>query len=271
VSLSDAAHVAEQYRDASRFDARVRIYQLYDTSAQSWLTWLFERLALAPGERVLELGCGTGNLWRENAARVPALGALVLTDLSPAMLEQARARLAELRPKPELRVEDVQALSLPEAGFDVAIASHMLYHVPDRPRALGEIRRVLKPGGRLLAATNHWTHLIELRELLARFGIASAMSLRLRDPDELDLEAAAEEIARAGLDVVRVERRASALEVRAVGPLLDYVRSMIDGPAPSDDALAPLARHVARQIELMGSLRIGTAAGVVEALRSRAS
>jgi SAM-dependent methyltransferase len=270
LSLSDAAHVAEQYRDGSRLDARARIYELYDTSPETWMSWLFARLALAPGERVLDLGCGTGNLWRENAARIPALGALVLTDLSPGMIAEARARLAGLAPQPELRVEDVRSLSFPDASFDVAIASHVLYHVPDRPRALREVRRVLRPGGRFFAATNHWTHLIELRELLARFGVESAMSFRLRTADELDLEAAAEEIA-AALEVVSVRRRTSALEVRAAGPFLDYVRSMIDGPPPPQAALEPLARHVARQIELMGSLHVGVAAGVVEAIRPRAS
>lgn len=268
MSLSDAAHVAEQYEDASRFDARVRIYELYDASAERWLSWLYTRLRLAPGERVLELGCGTANLWRENAARVPALGALVLTDLSPGMLDQARARLAGLAGlAPELRVADAQSLALPDASFDVVIANHMLYHVPDRSRALAEVRRVLRPGGRFLVGTNDWTHLLELRELLTRFGVESRMIPTLRDPALFDLETATEEIAQAGLEVVRVERRTSALEIRAVEPLLDYVRSMIDGPTPSGDVLAPLARHVARQIELMGSLHVGIAAGLVEARR----
>jgi SAM-dependent methyltransferase len=140
--------------------------------------------------------------------------------------------------------------------------------VPDRARAYAEVSRVLRPGGRFVATTNAWTHLIELRELLGRFGVASAMSARLRHPDELDLESAAEEIAQAGFALTRVARRTSALEVRAVEPLLDYVRSMIDGPTPSGDALLPLARHVARQIELQGAFHVGIAAGMIEAVRT---
>jgi SAM-dependent methyltransferase len=166
---------------------------------------------------------------------------------------------------PEYRVADARALPFPDASFDAVLACHMLYHVPDRARAYAEVKRVLRPGGRFVAATNVWTHLIELRELLTRFGVASAMSARLRDPDELDLEAAAEELAQAGFALARAERRTSALEIRAVEPLLDYVRSMIDGPAPTPEALAPLATHVARQIALLGSLHVGIAAGVIEA------
>ena len=242
----------------------MQIYALYDTSAESWMRWLFDRLALRGGERVLELGCGTGNVWRENADRMPANVALVLTDLSPGMLDQTRARLAGLPIAPELHEADAQELPFADESFDLVIANHMLYHVPDRARALGEVRRVLRRGGRFVAGTNHWTHLIELRELLSRFGLERLLLPPRRGPDEFDLETAAEEIASV-LDVVGVERRRSALEIRAVEPLIAYVRSMAAAASVPDAALEPLARHVARQIELMGALHVGTSAGVVRA------
>ena len=264
MKLADPAYVAEQYQDSARFDARVRIYELYDASPEPWMRWLFERLALSEGERVLELGCGTGNVWRENAERVPKGVALTLTDLSPGMLGEARARLTGLPLSLEQCVADAQALPFAEASFDVVIANHMLYHVPDRVRALGEVRRVLRRGGRFVAGTNHWTHLLELRELLTRFGLAGLLLAPLRDPSEFDLETAAEEIS-AVLEVVGVERRRSALEIRAVEPLIAYVRSMGDAARVPDAALGPLARHVARQIELAGALHVGTEAGLVQA------
>ena len=264
MKLADPAHVAEQYRDSARFDARVRIYELYDTSRESWLRWLFAQLRLAPGERVLELGCGTGNLWRENAQRVPERASLVLSDLSPGMLEQARTRLAGLPLEFELVEADAQYLPFDDASFDVVIASHMLYHVPDRARALGEVRRVLRRGGRLIAGTNHWTHLLELRELLTRFGVASALLPPVRDNSLFDLETAADEIS-AVLEIVGVERRGSELEIRAVEPLIAYVCSMADATSADDAALAAFRRHVERQIALMGSIHVGVAAGVVQA------
>ncbi len=264
MKLADPAYVADQYRDSTRFDARVQIYTLYDSSPEPWLRWLFERLALREGERVLELGCGTANVWRENAARVPAGVSLVLTDLSPGMLDEARARLAGLPLAPELREADAQALPFGDESFDLVVANHMFYHVPDRARALAEIRRVLRSGGRAVVGTNHWTHLLELRELLARFELEGLLLAPLRDRSEFDLETAAEEIS-AELEVVGVERRRSALEIRAVEPLIAYVRSMADRTRVPDAALEPLARHVARQIELMGALHIGIAAGVVKA------
>ncbi len=266
MKLADPEHVADQYRDSGKFDARVRIYELYDTNPESWIRWLFERLALAPGERVLEVGCGTANLWRENAERVPRDFALVLSDQSPGMLGEARARLAETKLVPDFREADAQALPFGDQSFDLVIANHMLYHVPDRARALAEFARVLRRGGRLVVGTFPWTHLLELRELLQRFGLVGLMLAPLRDPDEFDLETAAEEIARV-LDVVGVERRRSALAIRTVEPLLAYVRSMgASAPLP-EAALDALARHAARQLELTGALHVGIEAGVVKAIR----
>jgi ubiquinone/menaquinone biosynthesis C-methylase UbiE len=264
VKLALPAHVAEQYRDSARFDARVRIYELYDTSPESWLCWLFAQLSLAEGERVLELGCGTGNLWRENAAHVPAGVTLALTDLSPGMLEQARRRLAGLPLALDLREADALRIPFADASFDLVIANHMLYHVLDRARALAEVRRVLRRGGRFVAGTNHWTHLLELRELLTRFGVETALLPALREPDAFDLETAAEEIS-AVLEVTGVERRTSALEIRDAEPLIDYVRSMSDDARTDDASLTRLRAHVARQIALMKSFHVGIAAGVVRA------
>lgn len=264
MKLADPDHVAEQYRDSVRFDTRVRIYELYDTSPESWTSWLFARLGLRPGERVLELGCGTGNLWRENAERVPERTRLVLSDLSPGMLAQARERLVGLSPKLEFHLADAQSLPFEDASFDVLLASHMLHHVPDRASALRELRRVLRHGGRAIVGTNHWTHLLELRELLTRFGLEGALLPPSRDPGGFDLENAALEMSRV-LEVVGVERRSSALEIRDSEPLVAYVRSMATGASADGAKLEALRRHAEQQIALTGAFHVGIEAGVVQA------
>jgi SAM-dependent methyltransferase len=76
------------------------------------------------------------------------------------MVELARNRGVDAR------LGDVQELPFADARFDVAVAGWMLYHVPDLPRAIDELARVLRPGGRLVAMTNSVLHLIELRELV---------------------------------------------------------------------------------------------------------
>ena len=80
--LADAEHIAAQYKDATRFEARVRIYKLYATNPQPWLGWLFDCLQLGAEEVVLELGAGTGNIWLENLERIPEQAQIMLSDFS---------------------------------------------------------------------------------------------------------------------------------------------------------------------------------------------
>ena len=103
-------------------------------------------LDLRPGERLLIVGCGTG----ADLPFVPAGVEVLATDLTPAMLQQARAHA---RPGIEYRVMDGMALDLPDGGpdggFDAAILHMVLEVIPDPARCLAEVARVLRPGGRL--------------------------------------------------------------------------------------------------------------------------
>ncbi len=84
------------------------------------------------------------------------------------MLGQAQASLIQAGPRFDFKVIDAQEIPFEEDVFDVVIANHMLYHVPDRPKAFAEIRRVLKPGGRFYASTIGETHMRELHDLMGR-------------------------------------------------------------------------------------------------------
>src|SRR3954469_9925042 len=81
--------VKEQYRDASNLHARAAIYR-FGTSNISWPRWVFDQLDLQPNARVLEIGCGAGGFWKENAERIPKGLILTLSDLSPGMLGTSR-------------------------------------------------------------------------------------------------------------------------------------------------------------------------------------
>jgi ubiquinone/menaquinone biosynthesis C-methylase UbiE len=119
-----------------------------------------ETVRAANPRRVLEVGCG----WGEFAERVAdELGVeLVAIDQSERMVELARERGVDAR------VGDVQDLPFADGEFDVTVANWMLYHVADLDRGLAELARVLRSGGRLVAATNSLDHLGELWSLVGR-------------------------------------------------------------------------------------------------------
>jgi ubiquinone/menaquinone biosynthesis C-methylase UbiE len=156
VRLDDRELVRSEYADPRRFDVRRALWNSARGADPR------EVATAAVGEvaprRVIEVGCGDGAL----AARIEAeLGAeVVAVDQSAQMVERARRRGIDAA------VGDVQALEAPSGSFDCAVAAWMLYHVPDRDRALGELTRVLRPGGRLVAVTNSESNLHELWGLL---------------------------------------------------------------------------------------------------------
>ena len=109
-------------------------------------------LALRGGERILDLGCGTGQLTRRMAAAVGANGRVVGIDRSPEQLDQAR-RVSVDAEHVEYRVGDVTALELAEgewASFDVAHTRFVLEHLPDPLSVVRAMVRAVKPGGRIV-------------------------------------------------------------------------------------------------------------------------
>jgi ubiquinone/menaquinone biosynthesis C-methylase UbiE len=103
-----------------------------------------------PQGRVLEVGAGGGAMAVQILAAHP-LAALTATDVDPAMVARARRALAPFGARASAEVADATALPFADGSFDAALSFLMLHHVPRRDRALAELVRVLRPGGRLLA------------------------------------------------------------------------------------------------------------------------
>lgn len=115
-----------------------------------WAELLLDELAPVAGETVLDVACGPGSVARPAAARVGASGRVVGCDLSPAMLEVARAQ----PPAPgaagiEYHEAPADRLPVEDASFDVGTCQQGFQFFPDRPAAAAELRRALRPGGRL--------------------------------------------------------------------------------------------------------------------------
>jgi len=151
--MSDPDSVKRQYDGDGNLSARIRLHNLYSMSRQGFVPWLFEKYEFGEGDRILELGCGNAGQWEGNLEKLPANCQLVLTDLSLGMVRAAWEKYSLFRRVLTQRV-DILDIPFPDGSFDQVISNHMLYHVPDLDRALSEVRRVLRPGGRFYAATN---------------------------------------------------------------------------------------------------------------------
>jgi ubiquinone/menaquinone biosynthesis C-methylase UbiE len=114
---------------------------------------LLDLAALTPGERVLDIACGTGLVTFPAAALVGASGHVTATDLSEAMVARVAhdAAARSLRHVTAQRM-DAERLDLPDASFDAVLCALGLMYVPDPLAALREFHRVLRPGGRMVAA-----------------------------------------------------------------------------------------------------------------------
>lgn len=164
----DREAIKEQYRSSANLAARIALHRECSTNPYGLQRWIFDRLALAPGQRVLEIACGTGSLWSENRDRIPSGLRLILSDISPGMVETTRLAVPGVAAYIAAALPD---LPFCDGLFDLVIANHMLYHVSDRQRGLREIRRVLRQGGTLFSATNGREHLREIKALMSDFGI----------------------------------------------------------------------------------------------------
>jgi SAM-dependent methyltransferase len=246
-----------QYADSRNLTARMALHERFSVNRRPLRRWLFDRLPLdTTGARVLEVGCGPGTLWVENRDRIPDSWRLHLTDLSPGMADEARTALAAAGIEAEVSVADVRELPFADRSADLVLAHGMLYHVPDRPRALAELRRVLAPGGQLHVWTVGRDHLRELDLLVRR--LAPGVDTGATGAGRFGLENGAEQLA-AHFQHVRREDYPDGLWVTEPQPVAAYVSSWGD---VEPGALDRIRDEVAAVIQREGGFRVTKASGV---------
>lgn len=257
---------SQQYAGADKLAARIRLHEQYSTGTGQIQPWEFDRILIATPEQatILEVGCGRGDLWQQNAERIPPGWQITLTDLSAGMLADCQRHLgAFLAQGFEFNVADVQALPFETAQFDVVIANYMLYHVPNLAQGIAEIRRVLKPGGTFFAMTNGDNHMIELESLINEFRQGDTAFGLMGIRGAFTLQNGADALRQQFRDVER-EDFDTGLRVTELQPLLDYVASTLDNPdvqMQTPHALA-LRAELQRQIDTEGAIDITKETGL---------
>ena len=164
--------VGEQYRTADNLSARISIHNKYSTNKLGFGNWIASHYAFSPDTEVLELGCGTGEMWREHLYLLDKNVRLLLTDISEGMASSAKNTLG-VPPNISYGVVDMEDIPYETGRFGGVIANMMLYHVPDIEKALSEVRRVLSDEGHFYCATHGEDGIVPfLARTLQAYGVA---------------------------------------------------------------------------------------------------
>ena len=249
----------KQYKDSFTFKTFLDIVRSMGAQPVEWNRWIFDLIRKASHCRVLELGCGPGSLWLSNLERIPPDWEITLSDFSPGMLKDAQANLSQSGRHFTFQVIDAQAIPFHDASFDRVLANFMLYHVPDRSRALSEIRRVLKPGGYFYAATFSQAGFSPLNKLMARTGISSGLG-----EIGFSLENGAEQLAR-WFPLVELYRRENSLVVKDADPLVAMLRAIPIGVQYDETKLQHLRDVIQQELAQRSEIRFNVEIGLFEA------
>lgn len=254
----------DQYRDSSNLDTRVLIHQRFSTNSYGWFKWVFDTVAKLPDNtRILELGCGQALLWKENISRILGGWNVTLSDLSSGMLDAAWRNLVVTGRAFKFEEIDAQSIPYENETFDAVIANHMLYHVPDRSKALAEIKRVLKPNGRLFATTIGKKHLKRMADWLRQVNPGNTFD-SFGSP--FTLENGLEQV-KQFFSQVTVARYRDHLHVTEVEPIIAYIRSSFHATELSEVELANIRLDLEKELKEKGKIFITKDSGLFEAFK----
>jgi SAM-dependent methyltransferase len=252
------------YADDRHLRSRMSIYAYAEAAAGP--RWRGSVIPWDGTQVVADVGCGNGFDLRQVVPQGRCRRAIGI-DLSAGMLRS----LQDLRRSGRLSLAqaDAQRLPLPGQAVDVAMAMHMLYHVPDIPAAVRELRRITRPGGTVLASTNSSAHLAEIDELLA-----AAVSGRLgRQVRALPALSFTTQNGRAVLgrefSSVTLHAQDVPLSIPAAQPVVTYLASLREPvlawagePLDFDAVLDDITARVEQVIQAQGSFRATSHMGV---------
>ena len=211
-----------QYIDSRNLNVRIKLHEMFSTNKQGFHEWIFSQLNLKENIKVLEIGCGPGALWYKNFNEIPKFIDITLVDLSAGMLEDAKKNIEEVTSSKNFKFVNANIEKLPfkNKEFDIVIANHMLYHVPDISAGLAEVKRVLKDNGVFYSSTFSKDHLHEINCITRKFVDIK----KNRTSDRFCIEKAEEQLNK-HFSSIKLFMHQDSLIITESQPLIDYIMS----------------------------------------------
>ena len=264
------ALIRDAYATDEALSVRIHTHRHYTHPQIDFPNWVLNRIPWRGDERVLDIGAGTGMYLGLVRQRVPD-GVLVAGDLSLGMLQHIRQR-PEVASTHAVRL-NAQHLPFADNTFDVVLANHMLFFVPDIAQALSEIRRVLRANGCLLAATNSANTMAEFDTLSRRAcALLGFPGVRFEAPhNRFTLENGPKQLARYFRAVARYDIP-SHFRFADPEPALAYIDSLRVLNEPQlphglswEEFMEAVEKQIRRLIRRAGELRVQKLSGVLVA------
>ncbi|MBM6811167.1 methyltransferase domain-containing protein [Faecalitalea cylindroides] len=216
---SDDSNIIEHYKNAKNLNVRISLHDKYSQNKQGWFPWLFEQIDFSHINKLLEVGCGNGKLWKNNKINLRNRE-IFLSDSSQGMVDELRKTLGN---DFNCMVFDCEKIPFKDNYFDAVIANHVLFYVYDINKALEEISRVLNPLGVFYCSTYGSNHMKEINDIVQEFDSRIILS-QTKLYDVFGLEN--------GLDILRpyfknikMKRYDDCLVVDKSKPIIDYIMS----------------------------------------------
>ncbi|MDE7162352.1 MAG: methyltransferase domain-containing protein [Anaeroplasmataceae bacterium] len=217
-AIDDKEVVQKQYENATNLNTRISIHDKYSVNKQGFGNWIVSNYRIIDGMKILELGCGTGDMWKNHISLLNKCS-LVLTDISEGMLETARKNIRNLH-NVTYQIVDIQDIPFESNSFDIVIANMMLYHVPDLKKGLSEVKRVLKEGGSFYCATYGEHGIVPfIDDLLKPYGAEAQINKNFTLQN-------GKQILAPYFSSIEMQEYMDSLEVTNIDDMLDYLNSL---------------------------------------------
>lgn len=214
----------DHYKNTVNLDVRIELHRRYSQNPVPWFQWLYQQISFENAERILELGCGNGELWSMADKNDLKEKTIYLTDLSAGMVEDVQKRIGDRQLGDFLyQTADCQNIPFEKKMFQVVIANHVLFYAKNMTQAVSEIRRVLTDDGIFYCTTYGKNHMQEITALVQEFDSRIQLS-EIALYEIFGLENG-REILEQQFDSVELELYEDKLVVDEVEPLLDYILS----------------------------------------------
>lgn len=259
--------LVEQYKDSTNLKVRINLHDRFSANKYGWFNWIFDTINISAGEKILELGCGNGELWRCSEAKIPERSEIVLSDVSEGMISDAKENLENLNRNIQFQIIDCSELPFEDESFNVIIANHMIFYVKDREKTFSEIKRVLKKDGFFYCSTYGFQHMKQIEELTKSFDSRIALS-EVNLQEIFGLENGEEQL-KPWFSEIRKLLYEDYLIVDDYRPLLDYILSCHGNEHEIlEGRYEEFEKYVKAKVEKNGSFKISKYAGLFQCKKS---